>query len=515
LLHQFAEPALVADLVDRVLQGSGAAASVLSSAVSQLHLLPSHPLLPVRSPELRMPCTPSTPPEPRVAPPQRPPAPLGDRDPDGDAPDEEGQLPDPPPPPANSDGEANSLAESAPSGPAQLSRAGAALVAELCAQLPRLCQALEAATGERVEVAITARVELARAEALHEAIALLLRGGDGDPAGDAGPLVAQLGELSNRPEAQEVRQSLERHGWSICGPGCPQSISDLQDVLADLRRAAQFTRANATAALPRSGGIAIEILCLFALLVKTGRAMVFEAMLAAAALPRCLDMLLASASSSMLHNAVRAVFAEVIGDSTHGLRLVLALLQADPLMQRVVAEQRAEAEGAPTLDNRRQSQLGYVGPLRCICADLSKLSAHSPEVANALEGIDGWADAVLPGIESAEQLYSEPLGGQHPQVESTTMPSFDCLMAMHGAMAEQSEEIDLTLEDLRDINEDLDVQQMLNRAERQMLDRADMHRRRAKAGVEAGDTPTVEETVSGQPMSEGQALAQKLDVEWV
>mmetsp|Transcript_8264 Transcript_8264/g.23213 ORF Transcript_8264/g.23213 Transcript_8264/m.23213 type:complete len:773 (-) Transcript_8264:115-2433(-) len=507
LLQQLAEPEIVILLVDKVLAGSAAAASVLSSAVSHLHLLPAHPLLPVKSPELRSPCTPHSP-GPRVAPPQRPPAPLGDRDPDIEAGTENESPPGAAAPSAGDGEDAGSLDMSALGGPAQLSMAGAALVAELCIQLPRLCQALEGATSQRVEAANAAHLEAARAQATHEAIVLLLQGGGGgsDDKADVGPLVARLSELCNKPEAQELRDSLERHGWSVSGPQVPQSINDLQDVLADLRRTAQFARANAAQAPPASGGIAVEILCLLTLLVKTGRSGVLEAMLAAEALPRCLEMLVVSASSSLLHSAVRAVFTEVLSDRTAGVQLVLALLQAAPLMQRVVAEQRLaiEVNEASVDDKCRRSQIGYMGPLRCICADLSSLSGDSPQIASALERIEGWSETVLPGIESAEQLYSEPLGGTHPDAGSTAMPSFNCIMAMHGAMAEQSDEIDLSLEDLRDINEDLDVQQMLNRAERQMLDKADLTtRRRAQ---EALDAPTTEEAANGQPTSEGQAL---------
>jgi len=375
---------------------------------------------------------------------------------------------------------------------------------------------------------------------LHEAIVLLLEaeghcGGstlDGEVGSaaeggnaDMGPLAARLGELSERPgAARELREVLERHGWLHPGPGRPAEESgSLREVLAELRRAAQFRRADAAAeAAGRvSTGMVVEILSLLALLVKTGRAAVFEALLAANALPCCLELLLASASSSVLHNAVRALVSEVLSSCAMGPRLALSLLGAGPLMQRVVAEHRRDAEAreeGAARDRYRRSQVGFIGPLRGICTDLVRLATCAPEVAAALADIEGWAEAVVPEIEAAEQLAAEPLGGPLPEpAPNPTLPNFDCLLAMHGAMTDQGgDEIDLTLEDLRDINEDLDVQQMLNRAEQQMLDRADLQmRRRAKAGAEVSNLPDAGEVADGQPTPGGQACGQKMDLEWV
>lgn len=515
LLRQFTVPGVVTALVDRVLSAgaaAGPAAAVLSSAVCHLHLLPSNPLLPARSPELQVPARPPAP-APRPAPPQRPSAPTGERDPQ---PANEGS------PLGTSDArlgldkeEVPGISESATCGSAQLDVAGAALVDELCTKLPHLCGVLEAATTARTASASPEQSQLAQSPELDEAILLLLQSSciSHNSTAEAGLLATRLSELSTRPGARELRDALERHGWAGQGSRVPHPTGGMEELLKDLRQAAQFRRVDAARTQPRSGGMVLEILCLFALLVKTGRAIVFEAMLVAEVLPRCLEMLLACATSSVLQNAVWAVFSEVIGNKEQGLQSVLALLGLGPLMLRVVAEQHrgSEARVAAAACDRgpkgSRAHAGYAGHLRGICAELSRLGATVPEVATALARIEGWSEIVLPEIETVENLESEPLGGQHPEATGSALPNIERLMALNSAMSDASDEVELSLEDIRDINEELDEQQMLDLADVQ-------RRRRAKAFARAGrnlpeeDPLDAEEPGHGESSPGGQAAAE-------
>merc|ERR1712232_865671 len=139
-------------------------------------------------------------------------------------------------------------------------------------------------------------------------------------------------------------------------------------------------------------------------------------------------------------------------------------------MRRVVAAHRSEAEGRRGLAARcdcdmdpgregnklcalSQPQVGYMGNLRRICADLCELGGCMPEVATALARVEGWSEVVLPEIEAAEKLQSESLGGRPPAMDSTS--ELSCLAAMRAAMANNfGVEVDLSIEDLRDIDED-------------------------------------------------------------
>merc|ERR1712232_619434 len=159
-------------------------------------------------------------------------------------------------------------------------------------------------------------------------------------------------------------------------------------------------------------------------------------------------------------------------------------------MRRVVAAHRSEAEGRRGLAARcdcdmdpgregnklcalSQPQVGYMGNLRCICAELCELGGCMPEVATALARVEGWSEVVLPEIEAAEKLQSECLGGRPPVAAGGSTSEFACLAAMRAAIVNNfGVEVDLSIEDLRDIDEDLDTQQVLDIAEVQTKQRA-------------------------------------------
>jgi len=443
-----AEPVLAA-LIGKVRSdcpAAAAAAAVLTSIVLHIHGMPHHPLLPTRGSDAQAL---------RAARPQV---------------TSETDLQRRGATPMSCEGEAQAMT-------AELESVGAASVEKLCAEMPRLCSVVEAATRAHTLNASAERLEASRV-ILHESIVLLL-GSDSNCDNHLTITLAKLDDLSARPGADELKKILVRHGWAVVEAQCEEPRSTLQEVLADLRRASQAVRRDVVTVLPRFGKLALEVLCLLAILVKTGRASVFESMLKAHVLPLCLEMMLSRPTSSMLHNAVRAIISEVVGNVEQGLELVLALVRSGPLMQRFVAEYRCSVESQASVGStgvaRGCMPVGYLGHVRCMCMELQQLGTNCTEIATALADTDDWWDIVQSDMEATAKMQAEPLGGQHP--EATNQPflhNFDCFIAAQGAMADLSDEIDLSLEDLRDVHEDLDEQQILNLAEVQ-------HRRRTKA----------------------------------
>lgn len=224
------------------------------------------------------------------------------------------------------------------------------------------------------------------------------------------------------------------------------------------------------------------------MLAKTGRAAVFQAALHARLLKRCLAVLMAPTWSSVLHNALLAVVLEFVSNREQGLHVVLSLLDDGPLMRRIVAElgqaALARAELAATLEledaeasvglgasaaapragvrGRSTLQMGHIGHLRSICASLCEFGGRAAEVADALARVEGWSEVVLPEVEAMDKLQSEALGGPPPCVSNGAEDGFDCLLAACANVDDLIEECDLSMEDLRDINEEYDAQQFLD-----------------------------------------------------
>jgi len=119
-----------------------------------------------------------------------------------------------------------------------------------------------------------------------------------------------------------------------------------------------------------------------------------------------------------------------------------------------------------------------LGPLHCICVQLHTLGESFPEVESALVSLEGWLEVVVPEILAMESLKAEPLGGPMPDSSSSGNCDFDCMAAVRSAMGEMSAEVELSLEDLRDVNEELDLAEMVHMA--------DFHRRRREKAVARG-----------------------------
>lgn len=305
-------------------------------------------------------------------------------------------------------------------------------------------------------------------------------------------------------------------------PQLPELIADLRAEVQ--RRKATMTGAEAAAsadpgcpAAVAGGALTIEVLRLLMHLAMPAAQLcsavdVPDALARAEVLQRCLRALLTCRWSSVMHCALGAVLAEAIQATRErcGLPVVLALIEDTVLMRQLVSalclarEARevlaAEQEKLEASDNAadlrphtRAFQAGSLGVLRLFASQLCACAAEIPEIAAALDCLEGWSEVVVPEVEYFSRLREEPLGGPLPSLGGPG--AFDCLAAVQaavasGAVGEDNE--DFSLEDLRDLNEELDMADLIQMS--------DLHkRRRAKAGEksEANDDDPLGDELEG------------------
>lgn len=298
---------------------------------------------------------------------------------------------------------------------------------------------------------------------------------------------------------------------------------ELSELLADLRRMVQQRRAamigssaiaNSDPASPSStagGAVTIEILRLLSLLARTGRVGVLDAFAHVDVVPRCLRALFACRWSSVLHCAATAVLTEVIRsrDRERAVQLLLTLVDRPEMRELVAVLQAARTarealltaeleSAADGLGRAASPQAGSLGALRWFSKELCECAAEAPEVAEALSGIDGWTD-VVSEVEYSDRLRDEPLGGPLPATEG----AFDCLAAVRAAVASASaHDADFSLEDMRDLHEEMDVTDLIQMSDLQ-------RRRRAKATGESLEShdPLGEELEGLEALSLGRPCA--------
>jgi len=442
ILQQFSSPELVTRLIEQVLStiqpqdesgaapvaspvGSAAAASVLGILVYHTHLLMQDPLLPVRTPDLRPASSSQHSQQAHQSPPPPPP-------------------PAPPPPlplgtPDESSGEGGEQTANGQEPPSEeepREDASDVQAAECSAQDSPQEESDNVAGAEGVdeydEVDPTMRVRIACGAAL------------------VNQIVAQMPRLCAVLDA-----ALERR------PG---------------------SRATATV---------LEVVCLLSQLLKTGRDIVFQAASDLDLLPKCLQMLFHFPWSTLLHNALRSVINEFVNNREQGFAALLALIARSDLMQRVADEVGSEAE-ARNAGHRQRSRprVGYLGHLRILCEDLAELGKMETEVSDALSQATGWKDVILPEIEFVQRLQNASGTPQAPSAEGSPngtgdASEFDCISAVRTAMANLTEELDLSLEDLRDLDEEMTASAALEMASAH-------HARRRERGQEDSSRQAIE-----------------------
>lgn len=420
-LRQLDEPGVVAALIERALCGrstaraaASASLAVLASSVSHFHLLSGDPLLPERGTELRAP--------PRAD------SGVGE--------------------PAGSPASGMASVTVAAADDAAVSNAAAAEKAASDLPPPPPPPPSEPSEGPAPPAPEEPPPEL--------------------PLGKEGaaPTADALGVPDTDAAGETAVARLEKAGASVVNAICAH-LSGISGLLHSSRGERTDSRG-----FPVAGSVSVEAVCLVAMLVKTGRAIVFETLLSAQVLQSCVEAMLAFAWNGLLHNAVRSLFLEVSGNQEQGLQIILSFLADGPLVDRLVAEHRAEEEARSAgLPRRRAPQVGYMGHLRSMSAELCDLGRVEPEVAAALDRIGGWNDFVVPDVEAAARLQAEALGGLSPP-GPTPDPSSGWQAAIAGLTDSVfagsplwpgclSDQVDVVDDDIcRGANEDVDDDQL-------------------------------------------------------
>jgi len=162
------------------------------------------------------------------------------------------------------------------------------------------------------------------------------------------------------------------------------------------------------------GSTPLEVVNLLTMLVRTGSAMILEALLREAILPRCLKLFFRHPWNNLLHNSVRGLLSEVLsGYDSERPGLTVALLQEGGVIDLIVAAYSAEQELKDlrqTGIRQRHSRVGYMGHLHQICCQLREYATQVPQVADAL-GVEGWENVVLPAVDATTKLMVEQMEG--------------------------------------------------------------------------------------------------------
>jgi len=201
---------------------------------------------------------------------------------------------------------------------------------------------------------------------------------------------------------------------------------------------------------------------LLAMLAKTGHPAVFESAEVVQALPRCLRVVFRYPWHNLLHNAVVSVIHEFAAHGPLAAQLICTLLARRELVEQIVAELEHDALVQKSVAASTKQSAGYAGHLRAICLEIFSLSEQCASIREALDETEAWSSTLLPELEAIKKLESEPLGGSDPRSSAVSVrPEFDCISAMNTAMSNLTDEVDLNLEDLRDLDEELDAQQAI------------------------------------------------------
>lgn len=408
VVEQMSSFEVLGTLLDKVVDmKSAAAASVVSMAVSRFFHLTPNPLLPMRGPNLLKPLEEETPQE----------------------------IP-----------EAESYCLGIP-------EASSALVQCLSKELPRLCDGIFGPQPQAPRLSGMAP-SVPEPEPLREAIKMLLEVKEGE-------LFKQetwdLFHALASPEVEEVlramkgvnREENSSEAWLRA-----QMLSRLRSSRAAAKLEEHQMRQKMQR-VPFSGELAVEATFILVELNRTQDSEILQVFLQQDLLTRCLHHILTPGPpGSVMLNTVCALCLEVIrGPQNASIQAVCRFLEEGNAMGRLanaLSTATAFREAAVQKTNRDQVYPPELtGLLRKICAELRDAAGMSPEVQERLDSLQCWTEVVLPDLEEFAQLEQEPLGG-FPKLES---PSF---------FPVNMEDAGFTAEDLRDIDEDLDTEFLLD-----------------------------------------------------
>eukprot|EP00927_Polykrikos_kofoidii_P085498 TRINITY_DN931_c0_g1_i1.p1 TRINITY_DN931_c0_g1~~TRINITY_DN931_c0_g1_i1.p1 ORF type:complete len:1044 (+),score=194.98 TRINITY_DN931_c0_g1_i1:44-3133(+) len=217
------------------------------------------------------------------------------------------------------------------------------------------------------------------------------------------------------PEGGEAETSPRRGATMIedVASHLPRIRSYLDKALS---KCSQTPRSPSTSSTNLVGSTTLEVVNLFTMLVRTGSSLVLEAMLREQLLLKCVELFFRHPWSTLLHNAVTALIGEVMSGGA-GMKLVLNLLCDGGLLERIVAEYKAEREIKTSRTKPRGPRVGYMGHLHSLCCDLRDYGCRASEVSSALQAQPGWTDIVVVGLDEALRVLSEQLGGGVPSAD--------------------------------------------------------------------------------------------------
>lgn len=172
----------------------------------------------------------------------------------------------------------------------------------------------------------------------------------------------------------------------------------------------------------------LEVISLLATLVRTGAVEVLESVLQNQLLPRCLEVFFNHPWSSLLHNAVKALFNAVVNPPCQGSegalnestetrrKLMQQMLWEGGLVDRIIAEYEEERkyQSQGVGQRRKPPRVGYMGHLHGMCHDIQEFGLRIPECGVNLASAMGWSDIVMPTVDASLRIQNELLGGGVP-----------------------------------------------------------------------------------------------------
>lgn len=204
--------------------------------------------------------------------------------------------------------------------------------------------------------------------------------------------------------------------------------------------------------VPFSGQLAVEATLILLELNRTQDSDILEIFLEHELLIRCIHHFFLGSCGSIMLNTVVAFCLEFIrGPQNASIQAVCRLLEEGGIMRRLahaLSSAAAFREAAAQKAKRDEpNPHEHTGLLRKICGELRDAGSMSPEVQERLDAMQCWTEVVLPELEEFAQLEQEPLGG----ILSLESPSLPVKV-----------DAEFTPEDLRDIDEDLDTEFILD-----------------------------------------------------
>ncbi|CAK8990333.1 Hypothetical protein SCF082_LOCUS2175 [Durusdinium trenchii] len=286
------------------------------------------------------------------------------------------------------------------------------------------------------------------------------------------------------PEVEEV---LHRMG---CLDDGEHQASLRSELLAKLRRArAKLDEERLRNKMPQprqvpfSGALAVEATLALVELARVQDSDVLQVFLEQELLKRCVVHLFVRPWGAVMLNTVGALCLELIrSPQSSSVKALCLFLEDGAVMGRVAKALKAVAQET----HRDWYAPELTGLLRKILGELRDAGSTWSEVQERLDSLACWTEVVLPDLEEFAQLEQEPLGG-FPKLDTPSFPMVNV------------DDVEFSPEDLRDLDEDLDTEFLLDLGHGQL-------QRQAQVSARKDDAELAHEKGNGDdPEEEGEA----------